>query len=141
MQSNRCEFASHIRLRVSSQPCIVTSTPMTHKNAFDDASTATAFQSDAKKKRYRSTPGRRTCFSTIICLCSAHGWSQLHTHGLSKPAQSHLGLAHLCVPASCSMPLCLQRQRSVQEPSATMKKKALQAQRPEQHLHDTNARR
>jgi hypothetical protein len=76
----------------------------------------------------------RTSCCTRTCLWSDQGWSQLHTQGLSKHWQLQPGLAQRRVAGSCSVCLCLQRQRKTQAPSATMKKKPLQAHLAELHL-------
>ena len=50
------------------------------------------------------------------------GQLQLQTHGLENAPQLHLGFWQAYVTGSCSVCLCLQRQRRIQAPSATAQK-------------------
>lgn len=93
-----------------------------------------AMANGAHNCRHQFLARPRTWRSTSTCLCSDQGWSQLQTQGESKRAQpSPLHLAQAWLAASCSTALCLQRQRSVHAPSATMKKNARHAHRAAQH--------
>lgn len=67
-----------------------------------------------------ATRAQHTCLVTTTCSWWAHGWSQLHTHGLSNPSHLQLACVHARVAGWCCTCLCLQRQRSTHAPCATM---------------------
>lgn len=62
---------------------------------------------------------RRHSHDAFTCMWLLQEQSQLQTHGLENAPHLQLGFWQAYVTGSCSVCLCLQRQRRIQAPSAT----------------------